>query len=143
MTEDVAGEARGDDRRHGGLWQVAAIGVLVIIIVLVFLILWDPFRGDRQASDSGRRPGLVGSIEALPASGEYIALWIKPGQDVGGILRRHGLDSDSVLFQREVEGYYIVDVAGADADALVSALKGDDALYDAGRVYEEEPSASP
>ncbi len=140
MMVDPAEESGGSERGRSGVWQTLAVGVLVIIVVLIFLILWDPFRGDRRVDDSGRRPGLVGSIDALPASGEYVALWLKPGNDVAAVLGRHGLNAEQILFERQDEGYYVVDIGDGDAEKIVAAMKGDAALYDAGRVYEEPGS---
>lgn len=119
------------------MWQTAAIGVLVIVVGLIFLLLWDPFGGERTGTDEGRNPGMVGSTEDLPASEDYVGVWLRPETEIGTVLARHGLEATAVLFAQETEGYYVIEVGDDDIDSVISGLKGDASLYDAGPVHEE------
>lgn len=139
---DVGG-GEGAERRRGGVWRMLAIAALAIIIILIFLLLWNPFGGARRAQDAGRRPGLVGSISDLPPSEDYVAFWLRPGQDVDAVLARHGLGAEAMLFADAEDGYYVISVGEADPSVVASALKSDPALYDAGRVYEGDDTTEP
>lgn len=146
MSEPALAEEQRDDERderRAGVRQTASIGILVIIVVLIFLLLWDPFGESRSTTVQGRYPGIVGAIEDLPPSDDYIGVWLRPGNRIEVILSRHGLPEDGIVFQQEKDGYYVISAGERDVAATVKELKSDSALYDAGRVYEEDAGAKP
>lgn len=146
MTDPVRPQNDSDDERdseRSGVWRTLGIGALVIIVVLVFLLLWDPFGESRTATDTGRHPGIVGVLDDLSPSDDYIGAWLKPGKDIEAVLRRHGLSEDAVIFRQEKDGYYVITAGERDVADVVKDLKADSALYDAGRVYEEDAPETP
>lgn len=145
QVETVAdeGEQAEERQKRSSVWTTLGIGALVIIIVLIFLLLWDPWGSNRAARDEGRHPGLVGTVDGLPESSAYVGIWLKPGKSIESVLRRHGLPDGGVVFQNEAGGYYVVSAGDRDVAAVVKELKADTALYDAGRVYEQDATGTP
>ena len=128
-------EERDEDGARGRVRRMLAAGAVVIVIILAFLWLWRPWQSDSSSADAGRRPGRIATTEQYPASADDVTVWVKSGVRIEDVLKRHGLTSEGMTGLGS--GLYVISAGERQVDALVEDLKRDNALYDAGRIYEQ------
>lgn len=124
-----------DDVREKRSYRTLGAVLVLIVIVIVVLFLWrscDSQSGSGQSTDGG---ALIERIEGLPVDGSGVAIWVRSGTSVEQVLQRNGLSG--APFTDFGEGTYVVEVGDADVDAIVSRLKADPGLHDAGYVYDD------
>ncbi len=130
--QELAGQ--GTDEKSHPL-RTAIAGIVLLVIVLVVLLLWNPWRGNRT-SRVERGGGIVETLSDRAPSPTDIAIWARPGLSVEALLTRHGLSGATVTAFGD--GTYVVSLPSEiNADKVVEQLKRDDSLYDAGHVYME------
>jgi hypothetical protein len=124
-----------DETRKERSYRTLGAVLALIVVLIVVLLLWrscDSQSGSGQSTDGG---AFIERIEGLPIDGEGIAIWVRSGTSVQQVLQRNGLSG--APFTDFGEGTYVVEVGDADVEAIVSRLKADPGLHDAGYVYDE------
>jgi hypothetical protein len=130
-TSEYGPDGTREKRSYRTLGTVLAL----IVVLIVVLLLWrscDSQSGTGQSTDGG---AFIERIEGLPVDGDGVAIWVRSGASVEQVLRRNGLSG--APFTDFGEGTYVIEVGDVDVEAIVSRLKADPGLHDAGYVYDE------
>ncbi|MDZ4178257.1 MAG: hypothetical protein U1E29_03340 [Coriobacteriia bacterium] len=127
-------EFEPDERRERRSYRTLGTVLALIVVVIIVLLLWrscDSQGGTRQSTGGG---AFIERIENLPVDSEGVAIWVRSGASVEQVLQRNGLSG--APFTDFGKGTYVIEVGG-DVEAIVSRLKADPGLHDAGHVYND------
>ncbi|MBA4370375.1 MAG: hypothetical protein C0418_02215 [Coriobacteriaceae bacterium] len=128
-------EERDEAGSGGRVRRLLAAAALVVLVILIVLVLWKPWRDVSSSADAGRYPGRIVAAEQYPPSETDVTVWLKPGIGIEDVLERHGLPADGLTDLGN--GLFVVSAGERSVGSVIEDLRRDDALYDAGRIYEQ------
>jgi hypothetical protein len=132
------GQQEQDQRGKERLAAFMATAILLVVVLAIVLWLWKPWRGGGGSTGGSSGGGyVIGEVAGKERDADYVAVWVKPGNDLLGILSAADVSASGVVDLGG--GSYLVATNGSDPAALVGKLKATAGLYDAGFVYRETP----
>lgn len=123
------------ERENRSLGTLGTI-LLILVVVILVLLFWRGCASQQNTSETGTDGGVITSIPGLDAVDAGIAVWVKPGIKIETVLERNGLGD--ATYTDFGQGTYVIEVEGGRAASLVSKLKNDQGLYDAGFIYSDK-----
>lgn len=124
----------GQQERSYTVLGTVLLGILLVVVILMFWRTCDTAgQGDEDQGGGGVISDVSRGMDTLDGG---VAIWVKPGESVDGVLSRNGL-SDAPYTDLG-DGTYVVSIGEQDASAVIERLKDDEALYDAGFLFFEE-----
>jgi hypothetical protein len=132
---DTQPEIPGKDSDRRSLILVLAVAVTIVVIVLVLLML----RGCDSVLNSANRRSSTKQI--VPVTGQppvdgSVSIWVAAGTDLDRVLSGAGVNRTGVVDMGG--GRFVVEVPPGTEVEVLSRLKDNSAVYDAGRVYAED-----
>ncbi len=123
------------ERRRLRSYTTLGTVLLAVIVIVVVLLLWRSCVAEEGGQVARGGGGVVDVLPDSTAEPGDIAVWLMPGTQIADVLSRYGLDD--TRFAAFGDGTYVISIEGRDAQALVTQMRRDPTLYDAGFVYTE------
>jgi len=128
-------ESRPPQREGGGLWRVAGVIILVVVVALIALLLRDcAGEGGGELGGDGAKV-IVPVARYEPVAG-VVSVWVSQDADIDNVL--DGLEQ----LERDVVsmggGRYIIVVEPGREQLMIDTLKAREGVHDAGLVYDKD-----